>query len=461
MIPWVARNVVFPVHELLVGRSTRGYVRRLERSQWDAPRDLALLQQRKLRALFVHACQHVPYYAEMIRNTDADPLVDDPFGILAALPLTDKAKIRGAGDRICWKACPGGLHASNTGGSTGRPLQFFTDRRRQAYDQAARIRVHRWFGVDFGQTEVYLWGSPIEGTSGGWVKRLRDRVFNHLLLDAFDMSPERMRTYLRYITRTRPASIFGYPSSLALLAEFGNAESITLGGFSPKAVFVTGEVCFPHHRKTIGDYFGAPVADGYGSREAGFLAHQCPLGGMHITSENVIVEIIEQGKPAPAGGFGEIVVTHLDAYGMPFVRYATGDRGRLTPGRCGCGRGLSLMEGIQGRSTDFIYLPDGTVKHALSVIYPLRAISGVRQFLVTQNKDYDVAVDLVLDERRSQATREEARRRLQPVLGPTVALRVDLVERIAPSNSGKFRYVVSQAGDDPRGLRLMESSTDA
>ena len=166
---------------------------------------------------------------------------------------------------------------------------------------------------------------------------------------------------------------------------------------------------------------------------------------MHITAENVIVEIVDQGRSMPPGESGEIVVTHLDAYGMPFIRYGTGDRGRLKPGRCACGRGLPLMDVVQGRATDFLYLPDGTVKHALSVIYPLRAMAGIRQFHVTQHEDFTVTVDVVCNDRAERITKEAVAKSVRPVFGNQVEVRVDLVNRIAPTASGKYRYVVSHA----------------
>jgi phenylacetate-CoA ligase len=166
---------------------------------------------------------------------------------------------------------------------------------------------------------------------------------------------------------------------------------------------------------------------------------------MHVCAENVIVEVVNhEGEAMPVGEAGEIVVTHLDAYAMPLIRYRTGDAGRLKPGRCACGRGLPLMDVVQGRSTDFLRLPDGTVKHALSIIYPLREMRGVRRFRVTQHADYSVTVDVVADDRAERITREAVARKIRPVVGDQVGLRVELVDRIASAASGKHRYVVSQ-----------------
>lgn len=436
MIPWISGRLIYPLHERLLGRPTFAYWKSLEATQWESPEDLRALQVEKLLRLIEHARTHVPYYRNRLSSADRE---------LKSLPFLTRADVRENLDAMLWHASPGGLHPSCTGGSTGEPVRFFLDRRRQAFDQAARLRAHRWFGVNPGDRELYLWGSPIEIRRTDRLKTWRDSLFNQRMLDAFNMSQERLDRYLDAWDSFGPTCLFGYPSSIAHLVAHARMRGRELRRNQLRAVFVTGEVCLPHDRGMIEDYFGVPVADGYGSRDAGFITHQCPHGGMHITAENVVVEIIEAGRDVAVGGSGEIVVTHLDAYGMPMIRYRTGDRGRLLPGRCRCGRGLPLMDVVQGRTTDFLRLPDGNVRHALSIIYPLRETPGIRQFKVVQQRDYGVVVEVVCDDRAARITCESVARSLRPVIGQDVTLDVRLVERIEPSPSGKHRYVTSHA----------------
>ena len=439
-----ARHLVCRLHERLLRRRTFRYLRELEWSQWASPDDVRDLQRKKLGALLRHAHSSSRFYRGRFEASGVDPERLDPFEDLRKIPLLTKAEIRAGLNDMVWHDAPGGLFESNTGGSTGEPLIFYFDRRRQGYDQAARIRSHRWFGVDIGHRELYLWGSPIELNGTDSLKRLRDALFNQRLLSAFDMSPSRMDQYLDVWDRFRPVSLFGYPSSIILLVDHAISRGRRLDTRCLRAVFVTGEVCYPHLRDAITSYFQVPVADGYGSREAGFIAHECPQGNSHVTAENVIVETVAgDGRPVGPGEAGEIVVTHLDAYAMPFIRYRTGDVGRLKAGRCVCGRGLPMMDVVQGRTTDFLYLPDGTIKHALSIIYPLREMPGLRQFRVTQHEDYSVTVDAVVSDSRERITREAVAKRVRPVVGDDVDLRVELVTRIENSGSGKHRYVVS------------------
>ena len=447
MHPWMVRHLIQPVHERLLGRRTFACLRELTRQQWWAPTELARLQDVKLLALLRHAYDRIPFYRARLEAAGVDPHNGgaDVRTVLSRLPLLDKTQIRSHLQQMVWSQAPGGTFRFNTGGSSGEPLIFYFDRRRQAYDQAARMRTHRWFGVDVGDPELYLWGSPIELRRSDRVKRLRDRLFNQCLLDAFDMSGQRLDEYLDAFDRFRPVSLFGYPSTIARFAEHALARNRALDMRRLRAVFVTGEVCYDHDRKTIADYFQVPVANCYGSREAGFIAHECPKGAMHVTDENVIVEVIRNGKPLVPGESGEIVVTHLDAYAMPFIRYRTGDVGRRLPGRCTCGRGSTMMDVVAGRSTDFLYLPDGNVKHALSIIYPLRELSGVKQFRVVQNEDYSVTVDVVCDDAIARVTKEAVRERVRPVVGRDVSLAVQMVDRIPIAESGKYRYVISRA----------------
>lgn len=443
MRPSIVRNIIYPLHEKLLRRRTFRYLNELTQSQWLSPDDLRLLQVNKLRNLLRHAYDHTPLYRDRINEAGIDINKIDSLEILQRLPLLDKNQIRSSLQDMLWKKAPGGLHPFNTGGSSGEPLEFYLDRRRQGYDQAARMRSHQWFDIQIGDPELYLWGSPIEWARRDQVKQWRDSLFNHRLLSAFDMSPERMDRYLDEWEQFQPVRLFGYPSSIALFVKHAQSRRRILDTHRLKAVFVTGEVCYSHDREAIESYFGVPVADGYGSREAGFITHECPQGNHHITAENIIVEIVNDHKIAASGESGEIVITHLDAYAMPFIRYRTGDVGKLRSGRCGCGRGLPMMDIVQGRTTDFLYLPDGNVKHALSIIYPLREMKGLRQFRVTQHKDYSVTVDVVCDDREAKITRESITNKVAPVLGGDIPVRVDMVDKISASPSGKYRYVIS------------------
>lgn len=454
MIPLLSGRVFYPLHERLLGRRTFANLRTLETSQWFSPVQIRELQARKLRNLLDHARTNIPFYRERLSKKGDGP--EDALGTLSALPFLTKSDMRCNLDAMLWHESPGGLHPSCTGGSTGEPVQFFLDRRRQSFDQAARIRSHLWFGVKPGDRELYLWGSPIERSRTDALRSARDRLFNQYLLDAFNMSEARIDEYLDVYDRFRPTSLFGYPSSIALLVSRARRRGRRLDCSALRAVFVTGEVCWPHDREAIASYFGVPVADGYGSRDAGFIAHQCDQGIMHITAENVIVEIVAANRVCPIGESGEIVVTHLDAFGMPMIRYRTGDQGRLLPGRCACGRGLPLMDVVGGRSTDFLRLPDGNVRHALSIIYPLRDTPGIRQFSVVQSADFGVVVSVVADDTTDRITLDSVSRRLRPVIGDDVRLDVRLVDHIEPSSSGKHRYVTSNVRPDAAEARTCD-----
>lgn len=446
MLPWITRHLIVPLHERLIGRSTLRNFRELTVSQWLSPDELRGMQQRKLHQLLVHAATKTPYYKRLFQELDVDAVRDDPLDILKTLPLLDKTTINHSIKQMLWNQAPGGLIRSETGGSTGEPLIFYLDRRRQAFDQAARWRMYNWFDVAMGERELYLWGSPIELKRTDRIKQFRDKLFNHRLLNAFDMSPEKMDDYLDQYDLFKPALLYGYPSSLSLWIEHAQYRKRKLNTTSLKAVFVTGETCHPHQRRKIQEYFDVPVVNGYGSREGGFIAHECPEGSMHMVAENVYLEVMDRkGQPVEDGKPGEIILTHLDAYAMPMIRYRTGDVGKLKAGRCACGRGLPMLDVIEGRITDFIHLPDGTIKHALSIIYPLREMAGLRQFRVIQQKDFSVAVEVVVDDRGERITREAVAQRIRPVLGPSISLTVHLVDCLLSSESGKHRYVVSHA----------------
>ena len=120
---------------------------------------------------------------------------------------------------MTWKSCPGGLHRYNTGGSSGEPLIFYFDKRRQAWDKAARMLTHLWWDVDVGEKELYLWGSPVEASRQDRLKELRDSLTNELLVSAFDLSEEKTSKIINTFERFKPKCLFGYPSTIDLFGE--------------------------------------------------------------------------------------------------------------------------------------------------------------------------------------------------------------------------------------------------
>jgi phenylacetate-CoA ligase len=442
----VVRKMLLPAHEALLRRSTFRCLRELEISQWLPGEEIRELQIRKLRNLLTHAFLNVPYYRQYFPNLEM--LHDDPsdIAILKRIPTLTKDLIREHLDNLTWNHAPGGLFRYTTGGSTGSPLIFYFDRRRQAYDQAARMRAHRWFGVDVGEREVYLWGSPIEMKRQDRLRAWRDRWTNHLLLNAFAMSGKDMDQYLEEIEKYQPTALYGYPSSIALLVRHAIAHGRRLQLKELKAVFSTGESLDPTHKKLIESYFEVPVANGYGSREGGFIGHECPAGRIHLTDENVICEILgKDGNPSVAEDLGEIVVTHLDAYAMPFIRYRTGDVGRLSHGPCACGRGLSTLEIVAGRKTDFVIATDGTIKHGLSLIYIMREMPGLREFRIVQQMNLDIDLLLVEADPMNRSQENRIRRQVGDQIGRGAQVRLHRVAHIPPDASGKYRHVISEA----------------
>ncbi|MCZ6683052.1 MAG: AMP-binding protein [Planctomycetota bacterium] len=445
MHPRLVRHLVLPIHERLCGRDTVARLAALEASQWWSGERLGALQTEKLRALLRRAYDRSPFYRRRMDDAGVNP---DRVTLetLRRMPRLSKDQIAENVEDMLDPTVPGGLHRCSTGGSTGSPLIFWIDRPRQAADQAGRARTRRWFGIDLGERELYLWGSPVEHSMQDWLKGVRDRVTNHRLLNAFRLTPKRMTRYLTEIRRFDPVHLFGYPSSIATLVRHARTIGKPVQTPSLKCVFTTGEVLHPSDRGVIEESVAVPIADGYGSREAGFVAHQCPEGSYHVTMESLIVELLDaSGRPVEAGKSGEVTITHLDALGMPFIRYQTGDIARRSAGVCRCGRGLETLERIEGRRTDMLRTQDGGYAHALSAIYVLRDEPAVAQFKVVQRKDLNLDVYVVERNRLDPMRRRHAQSLLASQLGKSIEVRINVVSRIPPDPSGKHRYVISEA----------------
>jgi phenylacetate-CoA ligase len=453
-LPVLSRHVVYPLQERLLRRPTFAYLASIMESERLSRADVERLQMKKLKTLLRIAATHCAWHADRIRTAEldvADGGAEVTLDDLRRLPTMTKQDARDHVDRIRWPGVPGGAFPYNTGGSSGEPLSFYYGRQRQASDAAGRMRARRWWGVDVGDREVYLWGAPVELGRTDRIKTLRDRLLNQLLLNAFDMSMANMDAYLEAIRVFRPRCIYGYASSVALLASRARERRLRLLLPDLRVVCTTGEPLYPHQRTLIEQVFGVPAANEFGSRDIGFTAHETPQRQILLMSESIVLEVLDrEGRPVPAGELGEAVMTGLCSDAQPFIRYRTGDMVRMSAEECREGRGLHVLSEVQGRSTDFVVRQDGTIMHALSVIYVLRAVEGIAEFKFIQHTVNDVEVLVVPDAKWSDAARSQLGAGLVARLGTGVRVTVRRVEAIPAEASGKYRYVVSHVPLSPR-----------
>lgn len=444
MSPSLSKHLIYPLQEKLLHRPTFSYLRELEKSQWKSRNEIETIQLSKLQALLKIAKTHCPWYAKRINEAGIN-IEHLGFDDLKKLPITAKNEVQQFGDQMTWQGVPGGAFRYTTGGSSGQPLIFNFGRTRQASDAAGRIRARRWWGVDVGDPEVYLWGAPVELNKTDRIKTIRDRLLNQLVLNAFQMSVVTMGCYLGAIQRFNPKCIYGYASSVALLARYAQETNKSINIPNLKVICTTGEPLYAEQREIISKVFNVPVANEFGSRDIGFTAHENQHHQMLLLSESIIVEVLDQqGKSVQPGEMGEAVMTGLCSEAQPFIRYRTGDVLRLASEPDKDGRGLHVIEEVAGRSTDFLLHQNGSIVHALAAIYILRETLGVEQFKIIQHNINEFEIQIICNSFWNNNALESIDRKFKSRFGSRCITSIQKVEVIAPEASGKVRQVVSK-----------------
>ncbi|MCA9322854.1 MAG: phenylacetate--CoA ligase family protein [Planctomycetes bacterium] len=447
---FLVRNVFYPLHERLRRRSTWPLLRRLRSHDAWTPGELAQARDRAFEKLIGHAAEQVPYWRAWFAVAGLRPTEIKGLQDLHRLPLMDKPFIRERLETLVADNWRGRVFQLATGGSSGEPLIFYTDRQRESSQLAAKLRCRAWWGIQPGDRQVDLWGSPIEIGTQDRFRAWKDRLLNFRMLSAFKLTDEAMAGYRDFLRADGGTDfLYGYASVLARYARFLEARSESLHDLGLRGAIATAELLVPEDREVIERVLGCPVINEYGCRDGGLIAHSCPQGSMHLLADCVEVEILsDDGKALPNGEVGEIAVTNLWSFGMPLIRYRLGDRAARLAESCDCGLPYPLLGELEGRRTDTLQTPEGNRVHGLGVMYILRVLPALREYRVIQDAPDHVEVLLVS---RGEAGEDDlerpVREGLAKVLGPSMRIDTRRVEVIPALGSGKMRAVWNQLED--------------
>jgi phenylacetate-CoA ligase len=440
------RHVLYPAYESgLRRRGTLAWLTAYERDQWLAPERMAALQFERLKRLLDHCYREVPYYRTRWRALDIHPGDIRNLDDVARLPPLTKADIREHADELVAESWRGRLLYKATGGSTGEPLRFGYTRESNERRVAVMWRGYAWAGSRMGKRTLFLWG----GTVGSPTRahQLKDRLYNaafaRRLLNSFQMTEANMASYVDAIDRYRPDIIVGYVGPLMRMAQWLLATGRT--PHRAQAVIGGAEALHEFQRQTIEQAFGCPVFNTYGCREFMLIAAECDQhSGLHVNADHLLLELLDANGVPSSSGSGEVAVTDLFNYGMPFIRYVNGDMATASAERCACGRGLPLLRHIDGRVLDAIRTADGRYLPGEFFPHMLKDVPGVARFQLVQRQLERLDLSIVRDAEFNEDSLITIRREVKKVLGNSIELDCHFVDDIPLTRSGKTRVTISE-----------------
>ncbi len=428
-------------------KNTMQNLEHLRKTQWLSRSEIEEYQWNKLVCLLRYAKKRVPYYKKLLEDIDFKKLDKEEF---RKIPFLDKKRIKDNFDDIISEGYEeSDLKYNSTSGSTGEKLNFYKDKKRikkgDHLRPATNLRSWEWAGIDIWDRKIKLWGlHPDIPRSLDLQGKLSDWLKNRKFLSAYALKEETMEKYRKKINSYRPRLIISQPSVMYTFSNYLMNSGLEI--HKPEGVTLSAETLYPYQRKAIKDVFDCEIFNRYGSREFGDIAHECEKhNGLHVYSERVFLEVIdEDGDPCEPGELGELVVTDLDNYGFPFIRYKIGDIAIRAEDECDCGRGLPLLASIEGRTFDVVVCPNGN--HLTGTFWTIllrERIDGIHDFRLIQKRKDKIKIEIVKDDRFDKKEERKLLKIISQKCGESMDMDLIEVDRIENERSGKKRFVVS------------------
>lgn len=396
----------------------------------------------KLASLLHHAKINSEYYKNvLIKDIENTKLSD--------LPILTKQLIEEHQDEILSTSTNDLKFAikNSTSGSTGKASYFYSDLR-----DGRTARAYRGDefvpGYHFLDKQLVFWGAERDIIQSLSLKKLAHRfLFQTEIFSTYHLQESDIKNYIGFINSYKPKTIVGYPSALFFIAKVIKEKSFKLV-HQPNGIITSGEMLYPHQREMIEETFETKIFNRYGCREFGHIANECEAhSGYHYDADSLIVEVVDDnGKPCEVGEEGRILITDLNNYAFPMIRYEIGDRGALTPENevCKCGSHLPKLQTITGRAFDVIHGTNGNrVSGTYWTLSFRNTLKGIDAFQIRQDKDYSINFFLKVNQRYTVDQDKQLRSLVGEKLGDN-KISIKVVDEFEYSPTGKFKWIHSE-----------------
>ncbi len=406
------------------------------------PEKMAAYRLERLRSLIRHASQRIPFFRERLGRCGVDANDIRDLADLRRLPSTTRRDLQDYGEENM-RACglgPEDLTMHLTSGSTGEPLRVWRTKNEDRLLAAFRLRALLRFGVHPGDKLASVQFLPEKARPIRKQHLLLRPLFPHVeiycLLEIGDIL-ERLNAY-------RPNVLAGLPPSLDRICD--ELDKGRWPGIQPRRIVSGAELLTSAIRTRLMRKFGVPVFDRYSAIECRLIAASCPRypERFHICEDAVLIEVEKNGHPAGPGEEGEILVTALHSYAMPFIRYRLGDRVRLAEGPCPCGSPQAALAAVRGRLVDRLVRADGSQTHVPQVIDLLQVLAPwILRYRIVQRVPGFITIKVLNGSDPGSGAAAAVLRRLEEKVGGIEAA-FDFHSDPLTEETGKFRLFESE-----------------
>jgi len=413
--------------------------------------EIIAAQNRRVRAIVLHAYQTVPYYREVIDELGLTPRDFRGGDDLARLPVLTGRQLALEPDRFLSRrfAKEGGLqiHSSGTSGYSKR-ISYDAGALFLALAHGHRQRrvLARFVGRRFGYREMSFVRPESVSIqirrfyeSHSWAPKRID------LKRGFGSPGDSFEDNVARLNALQPDVLRGYGSHLGAL--FRQAAERGLSIHRPRAITYGADRMAAADRHLIETEFGIPVLSTYQAAEALRIGFQCESrGAFHLNLDDVAIRIVDDsGNPVKPGERGALMVSNLTNRATVMLNYRLGDVVTQSATPCGCKRTLPTIEAIDGRADDFVILPGGRRIHGLVVLAPLLRVPGVIQVQLIQEDLQRYLLRVVCAASVDWPTVfRDLHAACGTTLGDGFALEIARGDTIPPEPNGKFRSVISR-----------------
>ena len=402
--------------------------------------ELSSFQLKKWKTL-INKCNEIPYYKKILQSLSISGENIISIDDIRRFPIIDKSTI--TNNLSLFRNNQTYRHTKrSTSGSSGKPFLFYKDNYSTAYLDAIMYNAYAWHGINIGARQARFWSMPFEPKARRNAK-FKDFLMNRIRQSAFNVDEESFFSFFKRLIKFQPEYFYGYPSLIYNFCNFCQSNNLPLERIALKKIIVTGEKTIEKQLILIEEITHAKVVQEYGCTEVGIIGFQCPLGGLHVMSPNIILEVLKDGIPVQ-DELWHIVVTELNANSYPFIRYKLGDSGVLLSEKCKCGLNFPLMKIEEGRIDDYIITPDGRKIYDAILAYTYDEFAEqVESFKAVQHNIDTLNIDFIPTAKYNDQATKNIESSLREALGEEIDIVFNPVETIKPEPSGKLRYFSS------------------